>query len=286
MRLTKSGQSAMNKKPWKFEKQMEFLKPYVEYGRDGRSNVRSPQSPSSVVSDDEGNNTEIPQASSRESTPVETPLASPITPTATESSTGTKKRKASTAQRPALVAFEEYMNYKKSKGNKTSDHLTKYFASVEETVRTFPIDLQIKIKSEFSSILHKAEYEAILYSNRLKDSQPFTSNTSIHHSTNFNNQMAVAGNRVQQSPNLCSSEACESTLQTLGHGSPGTWNSQQSLLETSRDGTHNIPVQQLSYHTLEEGVQYNYSLHSQLRRQEMLQNMSECSEKDGSLSTT
>ncbi|CAG9762486.1 unnamed protein product [Ceutorhynchus assimilis] len=160
-RATKSGQAAMNKKPLKFEKQMEFLKQYISE-RDGKSNIQSPQSGCSFVSDDEGSNTEISETLSKEPTPVETPLASPGTLSSTETLRKTKRKSN------ASEAFQKYMDYKKLKDNKPVDHLTKYFASVEETVRTFPLHLQIKIKSEFSSILHKAEFEAMSYYNQSK----------------------------------------------------------------------------------------------------------------------
>lgn len=130
---------------------MEFLRQYVLSERDEKSKVQSPQSACSIVSGDEGSNTEISQTLTREPTPVETPLDfSGTSSTSTENlSIPKRKKNASTSQPPASSAFQEYIEYKKLKDNKSDDHLTECFANVEETVRTFPLHLQIKEVSNF-----------------------------------------------------------------------------------------------------------------------------------------
>ncbi|KAG8297679.1 hypothetical protein J6590_030190 [Homalodisca vitripennis] len=68
---------------------------------------------------------------------------------------------------PTAAVFQEYVNLKKQQLNNKSlevtrgDHLTKYFQGVEETVRTLPPELQIRVKSNISRIIHDAELEAI-----------------------------------------------------------------------------------------------------------------------------
>lgn len=90
----------MNKELWRFEKQMEILKQYVQHKRDGTSNLQSPQPTGSVVSDDKGNNTEAPQLFSTGPTPLEILVASPRTPTSTKALQLTNKM-----VQPASVAI-------------------------------------------------------------------------------------------------------------------------------------------------------------------------------------
>ncbi|VEN57991.1 unnamed protein product [Callosobruchus maculatus] len=175
-----------------------------------------------------------------------------------------RKQKPSAFHSSASIAFQEYMEHKKLKNNKPADHLSKYFASVEETVRTFPLHLQIKIKSEFSSILHKAEYEAMSYNQSNVSQHP----SPIQHTTQLSHQSPLSCNIVQQSlrPQNQELNTEETTLQTLEHRSP-TYQQQQSL-QTWRAEVISPP--QLRYHTIENS---SYNLpQSPVNRQEMSDN--------------
>lgn len=94
-------------------------------------------------------------------------VPSPASPSSAPSplssiSQSSKKRKySSVKETPTSVALQEYVNYKKSKIHTPKDHLTKYFQSVEESVRTFPPILQIQVKSKISEIIHEAELKNI-----------------------------------------------------------------------------------------------------------------------------
>nr|XP_012214448.1 PREDICTED: uncharacterized protein LOC105667308 [Linepithema humile] len=127
--MTKSGQTA---------------KKCLQYEREG-SNV---QSPTTSISDAEQDINDTSEASSIELT-VRREASS-----GSSTSSGLKQRKKTPAQLSA-AAFEECQRSK----DKSSDHLAKYFMSVEETVRTFPPHLQIKVKTQISNILHNADDE-------------------------------------------------------------------------------------------------------------------------------
>lgn len=43
----------------------------------------------------------------------------------------------------------------------SDDHLSKYFQSIEETMRTLPAQIQIRLKQQISHLVHNAELEAI-----------------------------------------------------------------------------------------------------------------------------
>ncbi|KAF6216077.1 hypothetical protein GE061_000415 [Apolygus lucorum] len=68
----------------------------------------------------------------------------------------------------AAEMLRHYMAVKLSKAaesqnvTSSSDHLTKYFQSIEETVRTLPAPIQIRLKSQISQLIHDAEYEATM----------------------------------------------------------------------------------------------------------------------------
>lgn len=57
--------------------------------------------------------------------------------------------------------YEKQSVQQSQQPQKTADHLTKFFQSAEETTRTLPVALQIKVKSEINKILTNAEYESI-----------------------------------------------------------------------------------------------------------------------------
>ncbi|XP_016952246.1 uncharacterized protein LOC108026062 [Drosophila biarmipes] len=129
-RRTKSGKAAMKRKPWRFEKEMSFMANFLESGRGLKSNIKE----DNLESDNDDcilRNTSI---ASDSSTP---PTASGVLP--------------------------DYHSPKKIKSKTTDkdDALHKYFAAVEEVVRTFPPHFQIKVKSHISSMIHKMEYEVL-----------------------------------------------------------------------------------------------------------------------------
>lgn len=55
-----------------------------------------------------------------------------------------------------------YIDMKKSANcNLKSDPLTKYFQSIEGTVRSLPPCIQIRLKAQISQLVHNAELEAV-----------------------------------------------------------------------------------------------------------------------------
>lgn len=56
--------------------------------------------------------------------------------------------------------LQDYLQYKLNKPPR-GDHLTKYFEATEETVRTFPVLLQIEAKKKISDIMYDLELKAL-----------------------------------------------------------------------------------------------------------------------------
>lgn len=68
-----------------------------------------------------------------------------------------KKNKCSEYSSSAASVLKTYLDDKKSKKERSSDHLTSFFKSMEDTVRTFSPMRQIEIKSKISALV--TEYE-------------------------------------------------------------------------------------------------------------------------------
>lgn len=160
-RKTKSGQAAKKIKPWRLEVQMEFIKPYLfSQSADQISNFSPPpESPESVSSPNE---LQMPEASPNN----ETSQDSIETPQILSTRNSRDKHLSSSKQIPpgsAAEVLRHYMNMKNTatETKSSGDHLSKYFQSIEETVRTLPHITQIRLKTQISQLVHAAELEAI-----------------------------------------------------------------------------------------------------------------------------
>lgn len=128
--------------------------------RPGRTNT----TPMPTLAGDDDAESEEENVLSPASTSVEELFEAQSSMSTNASSGPPSLKKSKTPANSALgsaAVMREYLHYKKERDSKKSvDHLTKYFAGIEEVVRTFPTYLQIKVKSQISTLVHEAEYEA------------------------------------------------------------------------------------------------------------------------------
>lgn len=181
-RKTKSGQSEKKIKPWRLEAQMQFVKSHLFSQSDEEiSNITAlPESSTLVVSteNDSSHITDRALVSEYNEGELEDDGREPLFTTIGEncikepgengppsSSVNRKKTFSTENSTPSGTAEEilqHYMNMSALTNPQASgDQLTKYFQSIEETVRTLPPFIQIRLKSQISQFVHDAELEAI-----------------------------------------------------------------------------------------------------------------------------
>lgn len=175
-RKTKSGQSAKKIKPWRLESQMEFVKSYLfsqseeEISNFSALRQSSPSTAShnssSFTDEIEKNEGELQnqQSEKPEDAGIITNEFGNNQKHKSSLSVGKKSTFEKNKSVPSGTAAEmlhHYMNMKMNSPRATGDQLTKYFQSIEETVRTLPPSIQIRLKSQISQLVHNAELEAI-----------------------------------------------------------------------------------------------------------------------------
>lgn len=174
-RKTKSGQATSSTKLWKYEQQMSFLKTHFGDKRPQTSNLPNTNQ---ILNDPENvDDSEIidsPNIENKQHVDIESDdnngddaqinsLNSVSTNKRKLSFTGythspnIKKNKCSEYPTSAALVLKTYLDDKKSKKERSSDHLTSFFKSMEDTVRTFSPMRQIEIKSKISALV--TEYE-------------------------------------------------------------------------------------------------------------------------------
>lgn len=106
------------------------------------------------------------------------PISEPPSPVSSQIS-----RKKQQKQTPPAVSqvLQEYLGERKRlKTEKNTDHLKKFFESMEETVRTFPPSLQIEVKSKVFKLVSEYEYKNLtITENRHQQWQPTESNQQL-----------------------------------------------------------------------------------------------------------
>lgn len=163
LRQTKSEQAATKGKPIRYEKELEFLSKYISNDEETLTNLSS-----SIISEDESEQT------SRPSTPstVQTDETSSNCPRVK------KKRGAhdSDAGTPtsAHSLFQSYLEKEYSEnGTKETDTVVEFFANLGKTVKTFPENIQVRIKGAVFKIINDAEMK-VLNRKSNSTSQPAT----------------------------------------------------------------------------------------------------------------
>jgi len=208
-RKTKSGQSAKKIRPWRLESQMEFVKSYLfSQSEEEMSNfpALSPSSPTTDSNDlssitnelleTEENEEELKNQQSDEledSVIINNKLVNNQN-NKQLFSVGKKSEIGTDKPGTAAKLLHQYMQMKMSASSNprpSGDQLTKYFQSIEATVRTLPVNIQIKLKSQISQLVYNAEMEAVsMPTNHL----PFLS-------VQQPNTVQQQPNTVQQQPN-------------------------------------------------------------------------------------
>lgn len=157
-RKTKSGQEAKKIRAWRYESEIEFVRPFIEYQSDDHASNLETLSPVSAATCEDSQTSDNTASQVYSPPPQGNSVAGP---------SRSPKRKSTHASSQAADVFRDYINFKKANvtNSKPDDHLRKYFSSIEETVRNFPPHIQIQVKSDISSVVHKAEFEAMNYNN-------------------------------------------------------------------------------------------------------------------------
>lgn len=135
---SRSGDAAKKIKHWRFEEQMAFMRPFT-FTRQQITNVEVIESEDHESDDEQDLSSSSSQAQTKNSSKFKT----------------LKSRKPiSTA-----TVLENYLKEKRSRqiAKTSGDHLSKFFSSIEETVRTFSTSLQIDVKSKIFNIVLEAE---------------------------------------------------------------------------------------------------------------------------------
>lgn len=174
-RKWKSGDGATKCKKWKFESQMEFLRPYLQE-RATKSNI---ESVGTNMSDDntydDNNETSIYDVMPISPEPVNSPLSSSSTATSLmfKNITARKKKQTQLTQKSSVANVLQ--NYLDSRPVTTSQSIDpghpihSFFKAMADAVIALPPDLQLKTKNKIYTIVSDAEYE-----NLTKDSASFT----------------------------------------------------------------------------------------------------------------
>lgn len=178
---TNSGQSEKKIKPWRLEAQIQFVKSHLfSQSDEENSNITAlPESSTLVVSteNDSSRITDRALVSEYNEGELEDGGREPLFTTVGEncikepgengppSSSVNRKifsTENSTPSGTAEEMLQHYMNMSALTNPQASgDQLTKCFQSIEETVRTLPPFIQIRLKSQISQFVHDAELEAI-----------------------------------------------------------------------------------------------------------------------------
>lgn len=150
LRKTKSGQAASKLKPPKFFQELSFLVPYLNDEEDRRSNL----SPRSVNNNDE---TQLEALS--DSSNLDTSDAGSQQSIESARTVGRKSTYAAsqTSQGPtAANVLQQYLT-RTAQNRNLSDPLVDFFINMAKTVKTFPLQDQIQIKSELFQMVNSME---------------------------------------------------------------------------------------------------------------------------------
>lgn len=163
MKATKctTGDAGGKVKKVKFEKELSFLDVHIVQQRPQLSNLpdNDEETIDTISVDD---TTSVSVSPVPDSPCTETPSE----PSTSGSSTKQQSRKKQQKQSYSNV-MEQYFQCKsqhlqnKSTSKKEDDHIAKFFRSIEETVRTLPVHLQIQAKTKISTFVHQLEAEAV-----------------------------------------------------------------------------------------------------------------------------
>lgn len=152
------------KKPWKFEKELQFLRPFLAPCESQVSNLEPEESTPEPVEDSvpiyyapeliSDESVQMPGTSAPQ-------LPSPIPQTATPKSLKRKRKETSSGSVATVLSnYLERTNPLASNPQNT-DAITHFFLSMAETVKGFPPELQLRAKRLVFDAVSNCEMEAI-----------------------------------------------------------------------------------------------------------------------------
>lgn len=206
----RSGDPAKKKRRWRYELQMGFLRPFMA----NRKQISNIKDTDTEEFENESNFPEEEYTADFQDTEsiesIENVLSPEPESSGTTSSTSklAPKKKAISAKfsaksKPIRAAevLQSYLSQKKpvesvSKG----DHLTKFFESIEETVRTFTPELQIDVKSKIFNIVNEAEIQNIARIKQMETAYPTFNPAHLQSASNMNQHYHGAPAAVTQFP--------------------------------------------------------------------------------------
>lgn len=174
-RKTKSGQAASNKKPPKYEKELQFLIPYITDEDNRQSNFTQPESPAVTLDNDDEDelrdtddplSPETSQVASQRPSLLNRPHSCSSAGSASTTSGkrnspyGYRKRSRSgvSTEKTAATVLDEYLGSKRAQ-TEPEDPLTSFFLTMSKTVKGFPIKDQIQVKQAIFNIVTKKEID-------------------------------------------------------------------------------------------------------------------------------
>lgn len=188
-RKCKSGDGATKSKKWKYESQMEFLRPYLQE-RATKTNIENAES---AFSDDETTNDKsVPDALAVSPEPVDSPLSS-SSATSQMFKNITARKKNRTHQLSVASVLQNYLNSRPSTSTpattESGDPIYSFFRAMADSVKALSPDLQLKAKNKIYTIVSDLEYENLLR-NSTGQAKPVTKETAPPTSYDLNNQFA------------------------------------------------------------------------------------------------
>lgn len=151
----------------KFDQELTFLVPYLFDEESRHSNIPKLSSQTSAIPGSEGYESEhaekdYSQSVSRDASPPPVGSTSSSTRSATSTPcTERKKRKSGGQPASTAAVLEDYLKERKSQSlnnsTKGEDALTRFFLSMAETVKGFPLRDQVDIKSKLFQMVNAVE---------------------------------------------------------------------------------------------------------------------------------
>lgn len=176
-RKTKSGDPATKNKKWKFERQMQFLLPYLQE----RATKTNFDDTASVTSDDTFPEQEHVSVTSPQSS------NSSITKTITARKKNIQKQSPSVAQ-----VLNNYLDRSSARlESQTENPIKSFFKAMVDTVITLPSDLQIKAKNKVFAIVSELEYENFQRKTTSSKDQASVLTNSSNVSCDFEKQLII-----------------------------------------------------------------------------------------------
>lgn len=150
LRKTKGSQAASKLKPPKFSQELSFLIPYLNFEEERRSNV----SPRSVNNNDVIQHDEALYDASNLDNASDVPSPQSVKYATSSRSVGRKSSYAA-SQSPVGAAANVLQQYLERRNQ--SDTLLDFFINMANTVKTFPLQDQIQIKSQLFQMVNTVE---------------------------------------------------------------------------------------------------------------------------------